>query len=221
MKATMDRCTHDPILEKVLDDFKLVKKIVEDSKRHGWKSSLPTGFHLIQDVETRFGIHFSLVKRFIKASDKAWSVIIITDSRSAFRCAFESIENDTSETGIVTSYPTIEAIIDAFHPKYEVNVDFQKSDEPMLFLVLPSLQHCIRELSRIEHADSFQRKFNRVVLPSLYSMRLCGAMKGELEKIEIHDLWLVSCFLYPYLRTYGILGKIYPRGRNLSGEQKH
>ena len=31
-------------------------------------------------------------------------------------------------------------------------------------------------------------------------MKLCGVMRAELEKIEVHDLWLVACFLYPYLR---------------------
>ena len=31
-------------------------------------------------------------------------------------------------------------------------------------------------------------------------MRLCGAMKQELEKIEIHGMWLDSCFLYPFLK---------------------
>ena len=35
---------------------------------------------------------------------------------------------------------------------------------------------------------------------SIYSMCLCGAMKQELEKIEEHWLWLVSCFLCPFLR---------------------
>jgi len=31
-------------------------------------------------------------------------------------------------------------------------------------------------------------------------MGLCGIMKQELKKIEVHDLWLVACFLYPFLR---------------------
>ena len=151
----MDSCTHDPILGKVRDDFKFVKKIVEDSNRQGWSSRLPSGFHLIQDVETRFGTHFSVAGRFLKAADKTRSVII-TENRSPARCAFESIVKDTSETGIVTSYATIEAIIDALHPLYEATVDFQTSDESMLFRVLPSLQHCIREQSRIYHGDSVQ-----------------------------------------------------------------
>ncbi len=25
-------------------------------------------------------------------------------------------------------------------------------------------------------------------------------MKSELLKVEVHDLWLVACFLFPYLR---------------------
>ncbi len=33
-------------------------------------------------------------------------------------------------------------------------------------------------------------------------MRLCGAIKQELENVEIHDLWLVARFLYQYLRDF-------------------
>ena len=35
---------------------------------------------------------------------------------------------------------------------------------------------------------------------SIFSMRLCGVMEQELDKIEIRGLWLVSNFLNPLLR---------------------
>lgn len=31
-------------------------------------------------------------------------------------------------------------------------------------------------------------------------MRLYGVMKSVLKNVEVHDLWLVACFLYPFLR---------------------
>ena len=79
-------------------------------------------------------------------------------------------------------------------------MDFQTSIKPMLHEVLPSLQHMMCELSRIEHGDIVHYENKRTTRPSLYSMRLCGLMKEELREVEIHDLWLVACFLYPYLR---------------------
>lgn len=70
----------------------------------------------------------------------------------------------------------------------------------MIHQILPNLQYCMDELTRIEHGGLVEREGNRFVRPSLYSMRLCGEMKAELKKIEIYDLWLLGCFLFPYLR---------------------
>ena len=49
----------------------------------------------------------------------------------------------------------------------------------------------------MEHAGVVEREGNIFRCPSLYPMRFCGAMRNELKKVEIHDLWLVACFLYP------------------------
>ena len=40
----------DTSLPKIADDFKLMKKVVEDSKRSGWNARLPSGYNLIQEV---------------------------------------------------------------------------------------------------------------------------------------------------------------------------
>lgn len=66
--------------------------------------------------------------------------------------------------------------------------------------VLPTLQYCLTDLARIEVGGYVGRENTTMCRPSLFSMRMCGVMKTELEKVEIHDLWLVACFLFPFLR---------------------
>jgi len=196
MKAVMENCKTDPILVKTAEDFKAMKKIVENSKRYGWNSSLPTGYHLIQEVETRFGTHFLVAQRFLKSAATVWD-LLKAQNHAAAKNKFESIHK-TTENGV--SYPTIEAIVDAFRPVYNAAIAFQTSNVPKLHEVLPHLQDMLCELSRIERGDLVERDDNQRVRPSVYSMRLASVMKMELMKVEIHDLWLVACFLYPILR---------------------
>ena len=67
--------------------------------------------------------------------------------------------------------------------------------------MLPSLQFSITELFRVELGDSVILIDDTIKRPSVFSILLCGAMKEELKKVEIHDLWLVACFVYPFLRN--------------------
>ena len=47
-----------------------VKVIVRVFKHGSWNNKMPTVFHLIQEVETRFGITRAVVQRFLKADDE-------------------------------------------------------------------------------------------------------------------------------------------------------
>lgn len=196
MKDAVKCCALDPLLVKISHDFKAMKAVVRDSKQGGWNHMLPIGFHLIQDTETRFGTHFLVARRFLKSADATRS-LLISQNRIEAKNAFESIEKSTPPT---TGYPTIEALVDAMKPVYEATVMFETAHEPTLHKVLPALQHCIAELSRIEVGGTVSRDNGQEARPSLYSMRMCGVMKTQLLKIEVHDLWLVACFLFPFLR---------------------
>ncbi len=54
------------MLVEITEDVKSVKRIVEDSKRHGWIKNLYRGFHFIQDLEPRSGAVFLVAERFLK-----------------------------------------------------------------------------------------------------------------------------------------------------------
>lgn len=93
-----------------------------------------------------------------------------------------------NDSGRDTSFPALEAIVDAFKPVYDAVLEFQASHERLLHIVLPSIQFCKSQLSRIELGDSVIRENGTVQRPSIYSIRLRGVMKLELEQVEVHDL---------------------------------
>ncbi len=75
----------------VSDNFRAVKRIVKELKRFGWNKNLPYGYHLNQDIETRFGTILLVTERFLKSASKAWT-IIQAQNRSVSRDAHESLE---------------------------------------------------------------------------------------------------------------------------------
>ena len=201
MKSALSVCADDSVLQKIEFDSRSVKRIVEDSKRDGWKKDLLFNNRLIQDVETRFSTLYLVTERFMKSSSKAWD-IIVRQSREIVRKSFEELETRATDKTFSgsTTYPCLEAIVDAFKVVYKAIVEFQASHEPTLHKIFPSLQYCKIELRHIELGHSICRENNIMCRPSIYSMFLCGLMKQELDEIEIHGLWLVACFLYPFFR---------------------
>jgi len=195
MKAVMAECTGDETLEKISEDFKSMKKIVENSKKAGWNCNLPVGFHLIQEVETRFGTHFVVAERFLKSRGKVWD-LIVSQKNATGRKLYKTLLQQEDQM------PTIQAIVDVFRPIYDATILFQAAHQPTLHNVLPNLQYCLEELGKLERGELIQRDDNMVVSPSIYTMGLSGMMAAELKRIKVHDLWLVACFLYPLMRDF-------------------
>ena len=137
----------------------------------------------------------------MKSSSKVWDIIVIQGREVAHKF-FEELETSATDEPCSGSptYPCFEAIVGTLKLVYEAIVEFPASHEPTVHEILPSLHYCKTELRDIEFVYSICRGSNNTCCPSIYSMRLCCAMKQELEKIEIHGFWLVSCFPYPFLR---------------------
>ena len=51
MKTARNKCEKSSVLARVHQDFNALKKIVSDSNRAGWNSSLTQGYHLEQAIE--------------------------------------------------------------------------------------------------------------------------------------------------------------------------
>ena len=115
VKSDFYLCADDACLWGIELDFKSVKRVSEDSRRYGSSKDLPVGYRLIQDVDTKFGILFLAIERFLKPSSKVWD-IILTQSREIAGNSFESLETETIDVA-GSSYPRylcLEAIVDAF-----------------------------------------------------------------------------------------------------------
>ena len=68
IKSVLASDCNSTILEMVVRDLRLMKRIIEDAKRVEWNHLLPNGCRLIQESETRFGIHYEVAERFLKAA---------------------------------------------------------------------------------------------------------------------------------------------------------
>lgn len=96
MKHCIDQCGGDEILSRVPSDLKVVKTIVRIFKQSGWNNTLPTGYSLIQKVETRLAAKFSVAERFIKSASFVADIIDKHNSNPAQE-AWDSIWTTTDD----------------------------------------------------------------------------------------------------------------------------
>lgn len=183
MKAAMEACVNHSSLSKVSEDFKSVKRIVEDSKRHGWNTSLPEGYHLIQDVETKFGTSYSVAVRFLKAARVAQAGMVSKERDVAIN-AFHSLSKDIDpHTSTAGCFPIIQAILDAFKCAYDPTILLQGAAIPTIAMVLANYQYCLAELTRLENGDYVYRENGIRARRSSYTIALCGVLRSILEKV--------------------------------------
>ncbi len=74
----------------ILEDFKNVKRTMEDSKRYGLNSYFQHGFRLLQDVETRFSAVYLVLERFLKFMMDVRN-IILSENKNGEHISFESL----------------------------------------------------------------------------------------------------------------------------------
>ena len=103
---------------------------------------------------------------------------------------FDSLEKEINlNSASVRGYPTIEVIFDPFKIFYEAKIQFQGVHVPLMHQIVPNIQYCIPELSRIGRGEPILFDRNRFVPPLLYSMHFVTFTKERLKKIEVHDLY--------------------------------
>lgn len=97
MKAAMGQCNNHAVLKNVSEDFRAVKRVVEDANWAQWGKKLPDGYRLVQEIETRFGTNYLVEQRFLKLSLMALG-FIASDHRDSALQAFKSILQEQSST---------------------------------------------------------------------------------------------------------------------------
>lgn len=190
----------------IADDLERVKTIVRIFKQGGWNSLLPDGHALIQEVETRFGTTHSVVQRFLKSADKVGEIIARKDSETA-TAAFRDLDRHYTVDGNV-SFPALEAIVEAFKPIRHMQTAFEADLEPTMHLVLPMLSSAKTQIRRLQSGMAQGANF---VTPHRMTQELCGLVLAELEKLEVHDLWIAACLLHPRMRSLSFISDMEER----------
>ena len=68
MKTVMSQCKKVATPSVVAEDFRAMKKIIEDAHRAGWNHLLPNGYKLKLEYETKFGTYYQVTERFLKSA---------------------------------------------------------------------------------------------------------------------------------------------------------
>ena len=147
--------------------------------------------------------HFLVAERFLKSAIEVWR-LVCTENRTSARKHHESLEKlSHPKSDRITRLPAIEGIFDELRTVHDSIIQFQNCHEPMLHQIFPNLQLSISDLERIESGEMFIGDSGTTYKPSLYAMKFCGVVRAELKRIHAHDLWLVACFLFSFLRDIG------------------
>lgn len=96
----------------------------------------------------------------------------------------------------------MKAIVDAFDPVEDVQVSIQASSYTTIQTVLLIIQSAYNELERISSGDSVQHDDCGGYIPApTFSKHFSRSIKEWLDaKVRVHDVWLIRCVLYPFLR---------------------
>ena len=148
MKNVITNHCRTEILQVVLHDFRSMKKIIEDANRAGWNHFLPEGFRLFQESETRFGTHYQVAERFLKAAPKIYSPLDSHLGPSA-RASYSSLKKISNIDGTITGYPGIEAVFDAFGIVVDCTERFEVSKRPIIHIALPFIFQMMRKIKTL------------------------------------------------------------------------
>lgn len=129
-----------------------------------WNIKLGNGYHLIQEVETRFTTTFSVIERFLKATERVEGFIDQNGSEAA-RSSFEGLLAERTTEGELIGFPALEAVIDVMYMVVEAQTRLQASKQPTMHFALPFLQRCFDECRHIGEGGYVFRSENRPATP--------------------------------------------------------
>lgn len=98
--------------QSIQTDTDNLKKLIRIFRKGGLNENLPPGKALQQEIATRFGTTFDMVKRFIHSSSDVLQVLESSDQNAVKHAsdAFDAIKSDNS------THPSFHAILKCFGP---------------------------------------------------------------------------------------------------------
>jgi len=138
MKWCCRVCVENALCVTIVEDLKAVNSLARIFEQSGWNHYIGTGFYFLQEIESRVGSINAVYLRILKSGSEVSRIVQNSHSETALQ-AVKSMAARYDVNHRLTSFPTIEAIIDCC----DVLVEAQKSLEavlhPTIHLVLPRL----------------------------------------------------------------------------------
>ncbi len=143
MKSVLANTKGSSVLQVVVQDFRSIKRIIEDANRSGWDHSSSEGCKLKQESETRFGTFYQVAVCFLKSESHIAS-IVDGQNGTAVQAAYRSLKKTSNINGNVIGYPGIDAIFDAFGITADYIERFETALRPTLHIALPTIHRMLQ-----------------------------------------------------------------------------
>ncbi len=156
MKSVIATYCEGTILQIVVQDFRSMKRIIEDANRSGWNHLLPDGYKLIPESETRFGTFYVVAERFLKSAHFA-SNMLDSHLRSSARSSYVSLKKTSNIDGIINGFSGIKAVFDGFGVLVDCIERFESSERPTLHIALPTVYRILEKFDDVSHGKRVWR----------------------------------------------------------------
>lgn len=190
MKHAVENC-NDPGFKA---DLECLKKLVTVFKKSGLNEKLPSGKALMQEVPTRFGTTFDMVKRFVEGSPYVVQTIEAAEQESSSK-ASDLLDAIQVSDGVYISF---EAIVKCFAPIRHAQTTLECVSSPTLTMVLPIIQQIKTSLSFTQRG--IQQADSSTPISSI-AQTLAQHTLNAMDRINMHDLWVAACLIHPGLRS--------------------
>ena len=157
----------------------------------------------MQESETRFGTHYQVAERFLKATPEIYSLLDSHLGASA-RALYSSLKKTSNNNGNITGYPAMEAVFDAFGVVADCIEQFEVSKRPTIHIALPLILQMMQKSGNITNGLQVWRGEGKPrAYHSAYSRALTRVIHERmLNHVWYHPLLLVGCFLNPLFRDF-------------------
>ena len=159
-----------------------MKRIIEDANRIGWKHLLLNGCRLIQESETRFGTHYQVTERILKAACHISDLVETRPSGSA-RTVYSSLKKTSYIDETIIGYQGIGALFDGFGIVVDCIERFETSQRPTMQISLPYICRMIQKIEDVSQGKQVWRGEVRAMAHlSIYSWELCDVIRIRILK---------------------------------------
>lgn len=202
---------------EIFRNLNCVKKIVSTIKHAGLNEKLPDGFAFLQEVETRFGTTYDVVKRFLKSESQISHLGLLqndNESTKKIKDLLSSLTKVENTDGSKT-FPALESIITCFAPMRHAQTELEASTRPTLIKVLPMIEDVKSKLVFLASGICSQQTYEP---PHECTKLLAQCTLDQLRNVYYHDMWCAATLIHPGLYSFHFMPKTSASECRIRGE---